>query len=125
MLRTLRGMGYRLALCSNASPDEITALPASALYGYFDEVIVSCQVHLEKPQAEIYTLCTERLGVGAGECIYIGDGAGRELYGAADAGMTPMRAMWFLRGEIRPMPFAALQSPREAAEICRSLKEKG
>lgn len=125
MLREIRGMGLRLALCSNGSPEEITALPHSALYACFDAVIVSCEVHLQKPQAEIYQLCADRLGVHPSDCLFIGDGGSRELYGAAETGMEPLRAMWFLRGEIRPMPFKELRCPREAAEICRSLIEKG
>jgi len=122
MLKSLKEAGFLLALCSNCSADEVAALPACALYPFFDTVILSYEVGLRKPDTQIYQLCAERLGVPADNCIFIGDGASRELYGAKEAGMHPLRAAWFLKGEVKPMPFPLLQSPAEALQSCLSLQ---
>ena len=41
-----------------------------------------------KPDPRIYRLAAERLGVEPRDCLYVGDGIGRELPGAAEVGMT-------------------------------------
>ena len=54
----------------------------------FDVAVLSFDVGMVKPDPRIYELATERLGVGANDCLYVGDGSDGELSGAAQAGMT-------------------------------------
>ncbi len=42
---------------------------------------------MTKPDPRFYALACVRLGVAASRCLYVGDGAGRELTGATKAGM--------------------------------------
>jgi HAD superfamily hydrolase (TIGR01509 family) len=53
----------------------------------FDEVIVSADVHLVKPDPAVYRLSADRLGVKLSECIFIDD---RKAFADAanDVGMT-------------------------------------
>lgn len=117
MLQKLRGMGYKLAILSNCSEEEVALLRESELAELTDELILSYETGLCKPQPEIYRLTAERLGVSLEDCIFVGDGGSRELYGAAEAGMTPYRAMWYIRQMPAPIVeqpgFSLLESPED------------
>lgn len=116
MLRALKSYGLKLALCSNCSADEISGLAASPLYPLFDAVILSYQAGCAKPSPAIYHLCAERLCVQPEECLFVGDGGSRELFGAQDAGLHPLRALWF-PGKYHPtitsQPFPAAHTPQD------------
>ena len=49
--------------------------------------IFSASVGLKKPDAQIYKLACEQLGVRPNECLYFGDGDSNELEGASQLGM--------------------------------------
>ena len=61
---------------------------STALAPLFDVAVLSFDVGMAKPDPRIYELATERLGVAANDCLYVGDGSDGELSGAAQAGMT-------------------------------------
>ena len=88
VLRTLRDMGKRLALVSNADVSEVTAWERSPLKPFFDVVVFSCEVGHVKPEREIYELCLRRLGLAAEDCVFIGDGGSNELEGAKRVGLS-------------------------------------
>ena len=43
-----------------------------------------------KPDRRLYERMAELLGVATADCVFVGDGAYRELQGAEAAGMTPV-----------------------------------
>ena len=88
-LATLRGRGVRLGMISNASGEVSRLWTETALAPLFDAVLFSADERLMKPDRRIYERMAELLGVGADACLFVGDGAYRELQGAAQAGMTP------------------------------------
>jgi putative hydrolase of the HAD superfamily len=90
VLPELRAAGYRLALVSMCAPDAPAMWRASPLAGSVDEEVFSSEVALRKPDSAIYRLATERLGIEPEACLYVGDGAYRELTGAAAVGMRPV-----------------------------------
>ena len=53
----------------------------------FDATVISGDVGLHKPQPEIYELACERLGVAAGECVFVDD-LRENVAGAEAVGMT-------------------------------------
>ncbi len=53
----------------------------------FDVMVISGEVGLRKPDPAIFELTTDRLGVAAGECVFVDDHPGH-LQSAAQAGMT-------------------------------------
>jgi HAD superfamily hydrolase (TIGR01509 family) len=87
MLRRLRKAGLRLALLSNADVLDVAAYPASALAGLFDVEVFSCEAGCAKPEPEIYHACLQALGLGAPDCIFVGDGGSDELSGAKAVGL--------------------------------------
>jgi putative hydrolase of the HAD superfamily len=90
-LDTLRAAGSRLALVSNATSDTAQAWPDGVLARRFDVAVFSCEVGVAKPDPAIYQAALGRLGAAPEECVFVGDGADRELYGAAALGMTAIR----------------------------------
>ncbi len=79
-----RDAGVPTGLISNSwvmdhYTDEIRSL--------FDEVVISAEVGLHKPQPEIYLLAAERLGVGPEDCVFVDD-LRENCAGAEAVGMT-------------------------------------
>jgi HAD superfamily hydrolase (TIGR01549 family) len=83
------------AIISNCSSEEVNVLKESQLYGYFDEVILSYEVHMKKPDSCIYEEAAKRLDVALEECIFVGDGGSNELVGAKGVGMKAIQAKWY------------------------------
>ena len=90
VLSELRAAGYGLALVSMCAPDAPAIWRASPLGGSVDAEVFSSEVALRKPEPAIYRRAAERLGVAPDACLYVGDGAYRELTGAAAVGMRPI-----------------------------------
>ncbi len=90
-LAELRTEGRRLALLTNNvrewEPRWRAMLPVDEL---FEVVIDSAFVGMRKPDAAIYELACERLGVSAAECVFIDD-VEANAAAAAELGMTGVR----------------------------------
>jgi putative hydrolase of the HAD superfamily len=95
LLKTLRDIGMKTAIVSNCSSEEVKVLKESEIYKYFDEVILSYEVHMKKPDSCIYEEAAKRLGVDRSECIFVGDGGSSELVGARKVGMKAIQAKWY------------------------------
>ena len=93
----LRGLGIRLGVLSNCCAEDVAAWPRSSLAPRFDCTVFSFDVGMAKPDPEIYLEATRRLNVSASETWFIGDGGDDELTGAEQAGLRPLKAIWFLR----------------------------
>ena len=89
-LQVLRDIGLKIGLITNCGPDVPTLWDDSPLSPLIDVPVFSCKVKLKKPNPEIYDLACARLGVSPNKCIYVGDGSGEELAGAARVGMYPV-----------------------------------
>lgn len=66
----LRSAGHRVGLLSNSWGDRY---PHDRLAGAFDDVVISEQVGLRKPDPAIYELAATRIGVPAARCVFIDD----------------------------------------------------
>ncbi|MFX1344355.1 MAG: HAD family hydrolase [Promethearchaeota archaeon] len=87
ILKRLRGLGYKIGLISNCSADVPLLWQNTVFSQLFDVTIFSASVGLKKPDAQIYNLACEQLGVEPNTCLYIGDGDSNELTGASQLGM--------------------------------------
>lgn len=86
-LAELRESGYRIGLVSDCSPEVPLVWPETELAPLIDAPMFSCRAGFRKPDPRIYALACEGLGVRPEECLYVGDGSGRELSGALAVGM--------------------------------------
>ncbi|MGB4761829.1 MAG: HAD family phosphatase [Candidatus Saccharimonas sp.] len=90
-VQTLRPK-YRVGLLSNVSSGTIDRLISpTEQTEWFDEVALSCDIHLIKPDPEIFKYVAERLGLLPEECVMIDDRA-ENCEGASRAGM---HTVWF------------------------------
>lgn len=97
MLNEVASSGIRLGLISNTDGSEVLDWANGLLSGFFEMSIFSHAVGMAKPDPDIYQHACKNLGVAPSDCIFIGDGNSDELRGAAQVGMSPFCAAWFLR----------------------------
>jgi putative hydrolase of the HAD superfamily len=89
-LTTLRNDGLRIGLITNCASDVPELWDASPLGGLADVTVFSAVEGIKKPAQAIYERAAARLAVPAAACVFVGDGHGGELDGAAAAGMLPV-----------------------------------
>jgi putative hydrolase of the HAD superfamily len=87
-VRDLRREGIHTGLISNSW--SVDHYDRGLLAELFEEVVISAEVHLHKPQPEIYLLAAERLGVEPSACVFIDD-LRENCEGAEAVGMTAIR----------------------------------
>jgi epoxide hydrolase-like predicted phosphatase len=85
-VRTARASAVRTGLISNSWGDGLT-YDRDELAALFDDVVISGDVGLHKPQPEIFELSCERLGVAPADCIFVDD-LRENCAGAEAVGMT-------------------------------------
>jgi len=86
-VKTAKRSGIRTGLISNSwgrGRYDREAFPEM-----FDGVVISGEVGLHKPDAEIFLMGAERIGVAAEECVFVDD-LRENCDGAAAVGMTPI-----------------------------------
>jgi HAD superfamily hydrolase (TIGR01549 family) len=86
-LQQLRQSGYRLGVISNSDGRIEALLQSVGLAGYFDFIIDSHVVGIEKPDPRIFRLGCERAGAAPEEVIYVGDIYEIDIAGARGAGL--------------------------------------
>ena len=87
VLRSLREQGMPIALVSNCSSDVRDMIASSELAPWFNELVLSSEVGIMKPNLQVFALAADKLGVSPDRCLYVGDGHDNELVGATEAGM--------------------------------------
>ncbi len=93
MLQTLRVSGYKIGIMTDCSHETPFHWPTTPFPSYVDATVFSCLAGMKKPDLRMYNLTCQHLSVQPERCIYIGDGCGHELTGAAGAGMYPIHLL--------------------------------
>ncbi|EEP74773.1 hypothetical protein MCAG_05100 [Micromonospora sp. ATCC 39149] len=97
------------------------ALVSNATFGV---VLFSCDLGMAKPDSAIYLTATDQLGADPADCLYAGTGAGDELAGEPQPGLTTLRIIEL--NNTNPN-WQGTHSPRSAtcrpcsARICKPL----
>lgn len=89
-LRTLRDLGLRLGLVSNAAFRPrlmLEQLEAVGLKDYFDAVTFSSELGLRKPHPNIYADALGKLGIDARRALFVGDRLREDVEGPQRLGM--------------------------------------
>ncbi len=86
-LLSKKANGSKIGLLSNVAQDTLeTIFPKDELDAMFDEMILSYDTHLVKPDPKIYLLMADKLGVDPSRCVMIDD-AVENITGAKSSGM--------------------------------------
>lgn len=92
-LEGLRQKGLRLGVISNFAPTLKGILEEKGILHYFDPVIVSTEVGLEKPNPAIFRLALEEAGLQAREVLYIGDHDQNDIWAPQQVGMDALKIL--------------------------------
>jgi len=99
-LEQLGAAGLRLAVVSNWDERLPLLLARLELDRYFDAVVVSAEVGVEKPHPRIFEVVLERLELGAEAVVHVGDRELEDVEGAEAAGLAALRIARDGRGDI-------------------------
>jgi len=93
VLESLRKDGYKIAMIANAgSVGARNVIAACGLEDYFDTIVISEEVGIEKPAREIFEVALDKLKVKAENTIMVGNRIDTDIVGANRMGM---RSVWF------------------------------
>lgn len=92
VLDELRGSGVSIGVVSDCSAETPDAWEGSALARRVDATAFSCRLGVRKPDPTIYRAALNELDAHPDQCVFIGDGASKELSGAQALGI---RAIWY------------------------------
>lgn len=82
----LKKSGFGIYVLSNASSSFYRYFPRFAPFDYFDGIVVSCDVHIIKPDIRIYQHLLKKYNLRADECFFIDD-LEANIEGAKNAGI--------------------------------------
>ena len=80
----------KISMLSNVAKDRTQELFLPEDMALFDDIVLSFQVGLAKPDPRIFTMAANRLGVNPNECLFIDDLA-KYLEGAEKTGMKTLQ----------------------------------
>jgi putative hydrolase of the HAD superfamily len=86
LIKELKANGYRILLLSNASVRQHEYWPRIPASELFDGKLISSDVHLVKPQPEIYRFLCDTFHVLPEECFFVDDSP-QNVEGAYEAGI--------------------------------------
>ena len=86
-LEELKSRGFKLAVVSNGDGQAPRRLQEAGLARFFEEIIDSGNVGVEKPDPRIFLLTLEKLGVEPAEAVHVGDFYQVDVLGARKAGL--------------------------------------
>jgi putative hydrolase of the HAD superfamily len=89
-LSALKDRGLILAVISNSDGRVEAALEHVGLARYFEFILDSFMVGVEKPDPRIFDLAVSRAGVAPKQAAYVGDLYSVDVVGSRRAGMTPV-----------------------------------
>ncbi len=91
VVEKLRTKGIKTAIVTNIPEDRVYAqkkkIEVLNLAPLFDEIIISGEVGIHKPNRAIFDYATEKLGVSNEDCIFVGDDADADVVGGLNAEM--------------------------------------
>ena len=92
----LRRKGYKIGLLTNGNSERQWAkIHSCGLMQYFDHIVVSGDLQIEKPDPAIYQLSLAGLGIQASEALFVGDTVETDIDGAKRAGID---SLWLTQG---------------------------
>lgn len=101
LLESLKSRGLKLGIISNGSlEDQIEVLTRLEITGYFDSILVSEEIQIEKPDARIFMVSAAELGLDAPSILFVGDDWESDILGALGAGFQASFCAQFKRTQL-------------------------
>ena len=118
-LPKLKEAGYRLGIGTDMTIEyQLKKLEKLRMLPFFDFIVTSEEVNVEKPQEKLFRTCAEKAGVTPEECLFIGDNLKKDVLGAKNAGM---QALWFCPDETLMAQHPEIESISHFDEVTRRL----
>jgi len=93
VLEALRKDGYKIAMIANAdSIDARNVMSTCGLENYFDAIVISEEIGIEKPARKIFEAALNELKVEAENTVMVGNRIDADILGANRIGM---KSVWF------------------------------
>ncbi len=89
-LADLKSRGLRLGVITNWDLSARPLLEREGLAPFFEQIVVSSEEGVEKPDPRIFEAALARAGVRAADCIYVGDNYYDDAVGALGVGMAAL-----------------------------------
>lgn len=89
-LERLRRGGCRMAVISNAELGLRRILEDLGIAGFFETIVMSEELGVEKPDPTIFQEALERVDVAPEKCVHTGDMIEADVKGARSVGITPV-----------------------------------
>ncbi len=91
MLTQMRKEGYKLGIITNG-PHEAQTMKINmlGLAPYVDEIVISGDLPAGKPERLPFEVMSERIGIPAGELLYVGDNPLNDVFASRNAGYIPV-----------------------------------
>ena len=91
VLYKLRSQGYKVGLITNGtSKVQRKKLELLEISDCFDEIVISGEVGVRKPDTAIFDIMAQRLGIPANELLYVGDNPINDVDASRQAGYIPV-----------------------------------
>jgi putative hydrolase of the HAD superfamily len=93
VLEAIKKEGYRIGVIANEdSASAWNVIEATGLQDYFDVIVISEEVGIEKPYKRIFEIALAKLGVKPENAVMVGNKIDADILGANRAGM---KSVWF------------------------------
>jgi len=103
-LETLKASGIGVGLISNWDTTARDVLSKTGILPLLDEVIISSEIGIEKPDERIFLHALDRIHVPAEECLYVGDNYYDDVLGSQKVGMDSLLINPFGKQGIEELP---------------------
>lgn len=106
---------YRLCVLSNGFTEmQYVKIKSAGLEGYFDEIVLSDVVGINKPQVGIFDYALQKLNAGKSEVIMVGDNYSSDIVGAHNANIEQI---WYNPNKQEAVDFKPTYTIEHLSEV--------
>lgn len=109
-LEMLKERGYTLGIISNWDLSARNVIEQNGMTDYFDEIIISAEVGVEKPDSRIFQLALEKFKVPSKQVLYIGDNYYDDIVGSSRLNMDSVLVNRFGRQGIEEIDHIVIEN---------------
>lgn len=122
-LPKLKEAGYILGIGTDMTIEyQLKKLEKLQILPFFDFIVSSEEVNVEKPHRKLFLTCAAKAGVSPEECLFIGDSLKKDVLGAKNAGM---KALWFCPDAEQAAQHPETESISHFGQLAKRLTEMG